>query len=122
MGERRLRTMRPCTRCSVRSLWWALPSALDRDQACWILLGAVERVSVSGGDLRVCVTQHRLHLAEVGLYDEARWALVRANSIAPSSEATDALVQVLQHSGQDVEAARLANPYAPVMSSARNTP
>lgn len=49
-----------------------------------------------------------MHLADVGLYDEARWALERANSLAPTAESTEALVNVLQRGGHEVEATRLA--------------
>lgn len=50
-----------------------------------------------------------MHLADVGLIDEARWALEHSVSLDPDPETAEALVNVLRRSGQDDDAARLLN-------------
>jgi tetratricopeptide (TPR) repeat protein len=48
-----------------------------------------------------------MHLADLGLYREARWALEHSLKLDPSQEASEALVLVLRRSGRSDEAARL---------------
>jgi hypothetical protein len=46
-----------------------------------------------------------MHLAELGLLEEARWALEQAMSLEPDPESLQTLVRVLQRSGHQAEAA-----------------
>ncbi len=46
-----------------------------------------------------------MHLADLGLYQEAQWALQRSMRLQPSPQASDALIAVLRRSGKDQEAA-----------------
>ena len=48
-----------------------------------------------------------MHLADLGLYREARWALEHSLKLEPSQEASEALVLVLRRSGRSDEAARM---------------
>ncbi len=49
-----------------------------------------------------------MHLADLGLYKEARWALHHSIKIDPSDEAAQALVAVLRRTGEHDQATQLA--------------
>ncbi len=48
-----------------------------------------------------------MHLADIGLFDEARWALEHSLSLAHTPQAAETLVTVLRRTGQSDEAARV---------------
>lgn len=61
-----------------------------------------------------------MHLADLGLLDEARWALEHSHSLEPDPVAANALVQVLRRSGNQQEADRwLANTQNQLYGSSR---
>ncbi len=64
-----------------------------------------------------------MHLADLGLYREARWALEHSLNLEPSQEASEALVLVLRRSGHSDEAAQLiASTHAAVPHGATRSP
>lgn len=64
-----------------------------------------------------------MHLADLGLYDEARWALQHSMNLQPTQEASDALITVLRKSGRGEEASRLiAANQSRTLQSRRQTP
>jgi hypothetical protein len=64
-----------------------------------------------------------MHLADLGLYREARWALEHSLNLEPSQEASEALVLVLRRSGHSDEAAQLiASTQAAIPHDATRSP